>query len=66
MPPKFRPRKPDFVLKAYQQSDGGRTIVGSAWYNTDGSISIQLNPCVILRKQEGISFTLWPEVPTTE
>lgn len=41
-------RKPDYQLKILNKSNDKRGIIGAAWKNEDGSISIQINPCIIL------------------
>jgi hypothetical protein len=41
-------RKPDFWLKAMNKQYNEKSKVGAGWKNADGSISIDLNPFVVL------------------
>lgn len=54
-------RKPDYVLKVLNKDNEGRCNVGAGWKNEDGSVSIQLNPCVVLQYDPQIVLTLFPK-----
>ena len=46
---KERPkRQPDFHVHALDQTNEARARIGAAWKNDDGSISIRLDPFVVL------------------
>lgn len=53
----FKPSKPTHRIKAKLPAGKGSTIVGSAWANVDGSISIKLHPGVVLRWDDGLLLT---------
>jgi hypothetical protein len=58
-------RKPDYQLSAMQGDLKGK--VGAAWVNADGSISIDLNPFVVL--QDGplkLHLTLFKVEPSRQ
>lgn len=44
----MKKRKPDFWFKAMNKNTNQKAKVGAAWQNQDGSISIDLNPFVVL------------------
>jgi hypothetical protein len=43
-----RPRRPDFDAWAVDMSTGQKGCIGAAWQNDDGSVSVKLNPFVVL------------------
>ncbi len=46
-------KKPDYTLSAMDKdNDRLKGLVGAAWINEDGSISIRLNPFVVLDTRE--------------
>lgn len=47
--PKPEKRKPDFYLSAKNMDTGRKGRCGAAWKNDDGSISIVLDPWVVLQ-----------------
>ena len=57
-------RKPDFVLKARRvkssRADNGKGRIGVAWLNDNGSISIDLDPFIVLSSVEELQITLFP------
>lgn len=55
-----KPRKPDYRLKAFDKTTERAAEVGAAWKNDTGSISIVLNPCVVLTADSPYALTLFP------
>lgn len=53
-------RKPDYYLTVYDKTTEGRTQAGAAWVQQDGSISITINPCVMLPSDRNLSIKLFP------
>lgn len=53
-------RKPDYRLKAMNKATDAKAEVGAAWSNTDGSISIVLNPFVRLDYNTDLVLTMFP------
>lgn len=53
-------RKPDYNLVVYDKTTEGRTQAGAAWVQQDGSISITINPCVMLPSDRNLSIKLFP------
>ena len=55
-------RKPDYRLKALNKVTGEKSRnVGAAWVNKDGSISIDIEPFVVLQGGNALVLTLFPE-----
>lgn len=52
-------RLPDYKLKVFNKTTGQRGEVGAGWKNEDGSITINLNPCVVLTPDSNIAITLF-------
>jgi hypothetical protein len=57
-PPRGAKRRPDYNLAALDRGNEEKGKVGAAWKNVDGSISIRLEPFVVLRA--GVVLTLFP------
>lgn len=56
-------RKPDYWVKALDKGVDTKKYtakVGAAWDNPDGSISIDLNPFVVLTASPNLVLTLFP------
>lgn len=53
--------KPTHRLKVLDKSNEGTTDAGAGWLNANGSITIQLNPCVVLKRKKKLVLTLFPE-----
>ena len=52
---------PHYKLKVKQRNGAvGETEVGRAWVNDDHSLSIQLNPCVVLSWRDDVYITAFP------
>lgn len=64
----FLPRKPDYVLKVKSEDRNCKdtTLAGVAWLNDDGSLSMRLNPAVVLSYSDGLLKTLFPNTPKPE
>ena len=60
-------RKPDYriAVKTRTKSVGkqGQGVIGAAWKEDDGSISISLSPCVVLRFEDDVGIKLFPIDP---
>ena len=55
-------RKPEFKLKAFNKKDERRGDLGAGWQNADGSVTIQLNPYVVISYDTDTVITLFPAV----
>ncbi len=57
-------QKPDYDLSAYNRATKARGKIGAGWKNADGSITVKLNPCVVIDSDSiamgDIAVTLWP------
>jgi hypothetical protein len=53
--------KPTHRLKVLNKKTDASAEVGAGWINKDGSISITLNPCVVLKPKKELVYTLFPE-----
>ena len=52
---------PDFHLSAIHKPSGRSAgKLGAGWMNNDGSVSIVLDPCVVLSGNDDISIRLFP------
>lgn len=60
---KERGRKPAFKLSVMRRDNGKHGVVGAAWREDDGSISIMLNPCVTLSGDADVFIKLFPVDP---
>ena len=54
-------RKPDYKFKVLNKSTELKGEIGAAWKNTDGSISVVLNPCVVLNANDDLVLNLFPQ-----
>lgn len=54
---------PTHVLKVLNKKTDARSVCGVGWLNKDGSISIQLNPCIIMKQESNLVFTLFTKLP---
>lgn len=52
-------RKADFDLSVLNKATEERGVIGGAWQNEDGSISIVLNPCVVLTSDKNLMIRLF-------
>ena len=54
-------RRPAYRLSVKsRQPDGGYGVIGAGWAREDGSISIKLNPCVVLSHSDDVMIFLFP------
>lgn len=56
-------KKPDGILKALNRGNEEASKVGAAWNNSDGSISVVLDPFVVLKGRghgEDVVLTIFP------
>ena len=47
-------RQPDYRVRAMNKETDGRTEVGAAWTNEDGSIRVVINPYITLSGDDPI------------
>lgn len=52
--------RPTHVLSVKEREGKGTCRVGVGWLNPDGSVSIQLNPCVVLSARDDVFISLFP------
>lgn len=53
-------RSPDWELKYFNKETQVSAQVGVAWSNDNGSLTLKLNPCVVLSQSKEAVFTLFP------
>ena len=53
-------RTPDWNVNVLNKDTEVRGKVGAAWNNPDGSISIVLNPCVVITETPDLVIRLFP------
>jgi hypothetical protein len=53
-------KKPTHRLSVREKNGEGRCIIGSGWLWPDGSVSIKLNPCVVLTSKDEVNIKLFP------
>jgi hypothetical protein len=54
-------KPPTHFLKIKERPPGkAMTQAGRAWLNEDGSMSIQLNPCIVFSSHDDVFITLFP------
>ncbi len=51
---------PTHRFKVLDKVTGAKHEVGAGWINADGSISIRLNPCVVIHANPDQVLTLFP------
>lgn len=56
-------RQPDYDLAVLNRETEQKGRVGAAWLNPDGSISIRLNPMVVLDSRPELVITLFKRQP---
>lgn len=54
-------RTPDYDVKAMRKDTEQKARVGAAWKNEDGSISIVLDPFVVLEGHTQLIITCFPK-----
>lgn len=52
-------RSPDYNVHAMDKRTDEKARVGAAWSNADGSVSIRLNPFVVLTSTSNLVLTLF-------
>lgn len=54
-------RKPDYIAKAMNKATGEKSWrIGCAWHNSDGSVSVKVDPFIVLTGGEDLVVTLFP------
>jgi hypothetical protein len=53
-------RRPTHRLSVKSRTDRGQGVIGAGWMREDGSISISLNPCVVLSHDDDVMIFLFP------
>ena len=56
----FKPTKPTHRIKVQDKQTNASGVIGSAWLNASGSMSITLNPGVVLSWQDDVRITAFP------
>jgi len=59
-PPPSGARKPDFRFKFFNKKTEESGHIGAAWFNENGSISLVLEPKVMLVQRRDEVLTLFP------
>lgn len=54
-------RKPDWRFRVLNKETDERGALGAGWSNPDGSITVKLDPCVVMAQEPNLLFTLFPE-----
>jgi hypothetical protein len=54
------PRKPDYNVRANDKAKGEKSLVGVAWKNPNDTISIKLDPFIVLKGGANLALTLYP------
>lgn len=52
--------QPTHDLCVKEREGDGRGKIGAAWLWADGSVTIKLNPCVILQSTDNVTIKLFP------
>lgn len=53
-------RRPDFDLSVFNKVTEARGKLGVGWEDPDGSITVRLNPCVVISDHTDLVFKLFP------
>jgi hypothetical protein len=54
-------RKPDCRLKFLNKTTEEKGEVGALWVNPDGSLTLVLNPMVVLKQDINLVYTIFPQ-----
>lgn len=54
-------RKPHYRVRALNKQTDAKGTIGAAWSNDNGTISIRLDPFIVLDGGKDIVITLFPE-----
>lgn len=57
---------PTHHLKVLDKTTDERAKIGAGWLNADGSISVVLNPCVVIQNDKNLVYTLFPVTKSTK
>jgi hypothetical protein len=58
--PNHGTRRPDYNLKVMDKFNDFKGRIGAGWQEEDGSISIALDPLVVLSERSGLVIKLFP------
>ena len=53
-------RPPTHILKVMQREGKGKGRIGVGWLNDDGSMSLSLDPCVVLSWKDDVVINAFP------
>ena len=54
-------KKPTYRLSIKKREpEKGQGVIGAGWLDEDGTISIVLNPCVVLTSESNVTIKLFP------
>lgn len=60
-------KRPTHRLKVMDKTNSRKGNAGAGWMNPDGSISIVLDPCIVLNGNDpNIVIRLWPAEQSTQ
>lgn len=59
----FKPRKPDFIIRAKNKNGTQKGEIGAAWLNEDGSLFLKFNPYVVVPVGDDFAIAAFPEGP---
>lgn len=59
----FIPRRPDYNVSVMNKDTDKKGNIGVAWKKEDGTITIKLNPFVVLDFSENLIVILFPVAP---
>lgn len=51
---------PTHVVKVKERNGKGGTIIGVAWQNEQGWLTVKLNPCVVLTWKDDVHIKIFP------
>jgi hypothetical protein len=54
-------RKPTHRFKALNKDTGETATLGAAWLNDDGTLTVKMDPFIVLTNAPGHVLTLFPE-----
>lgn len=53
-------RKPDYRVKAMNKETNEKNTIGAAWLNPDRSISMVLDPFIVMSANKNLVITIFP------
>jgi hypothetical protein len=53
-------KKPTHLVKVKERNGKGKATIGVGWLNEDGSMTLSLNPCVVLSWKDDVFINAFP------